>query len=168
MEKEHNNSNLKDTILNFTKKNKKKFFLIFTIFFIFCSGLYYLNYKKKINNIIISEKYIQAGLYLSTNREDEAKNLYEDILSKKNVFYSTLALNTILEKNLESDKKKILKYFKTIEDLSNSKDQKDLIIFKKALYLLSVSDIDNGKKFLQKLIDSNSKLKSIAEEALIN
>ena len=24
MEKEHNNSNLKDTILNFTKKNKKK------------------------------------------------------------------------------------------------------------------------------------------------
>ena len=168
MEKEHNNSNLKDTILNFTKKNKKKFFLIFTIFFIFCSGLYYLNYKKKINNIMISEKYVQAGLYLSTNKEEKAKNLYEDILSKKNVFYSTLALNTILEKNLESDKKKILKYFKTIEDLSNSKDQKDLIVFKKALYLLSVSDIDNGKKFLQKLIDSNSKLKSIAEEALIN
>ncbi len=168
MEKEHNNSNLKDTILNFTKKNKKKFFLIFTIFFIFCSGLYYLNYKKKINNIMISEKYVQAGIYLSTNKEEKAKNLYEDILSKKNVFYSTLALNTILEKNLESDKKKILKYFKTIEDLSNSKDQKDLIVFKKALYLLSVSDIDNGKKFLQKLIDSNSKLKSIAEEALIN
>ena len=87
---------------------------------------------------------------------------------RKMFFILLLLLIQFLEQNLESDKKKILKYFKTIEDLSNSKDQKDLIIFKKALYLLSVSDIDNGKKFLQKLIDSNSKLKSIAEEALIN
>ena len=89
------------------------------------------------------------------------------IFIKEKMFYSTLALNTILEQNLESDKKKYLNILKQLIS-GNSKDQKDLIIFKKALYLLSVCDIDNGKKFLQKLIDSNSKLKSIAEEALIN
>ena len=62
--------------------------------------------KKK--NEIISEKYIQAGLYLSSNEMKNAKKIYEEIIESKNKFYSILALNTILEKNLESnDKEKI-------------------------------------------------------------
>ena len=56
-------------------------------------------------------------------------------------FYSTLALNNIIEKNLRNNNAKILKYFEIIENLKK-KDQKDLINFKKALYLIKISEID--------------------------
>ena len=45
-------------------------------------------------------------------------------------------------------------------------DQKDLITFKKALYLINMSDIQKGNDLLNKLIDDNSTLKVIAEEVL--
>ena len=105
------------------------------------------NYKKKINNII-SEQYIQAGLYLN-KREDEAKTYMKIFYQRKMFFYSTLALEHYFRKNLESDKKNNFKYFKIIEDLKLPKEKKDLVTLKKALYLLSVSDIDNGKKFFK-------------------
>ena len=40
--------------------------------------------------------------------------------------------------------------------------------FKKSLYLIKISQIEKGNELLQKIIDSNSTLKSIAEELLEN
>ena len=57
-----------------------------------------------------------------------------------------LALNTLLEKNLEKDEKKIISYFEILENLSLPKEQKDLVIFKKALFLIKIFNIDEGKK----------------------
>ena len=57
-------------------------------------------------NDLISEKYIKAGIFLSTNNNKESLQLFEDIILSKNNFYSILALNTILEKNLELNMKK--------------------------------------------------------------
>ena len=94
--------------------------------------------------------------------------LYEEIIFSKNKFYSILSLNTILEKNLISDKKKILEYFEILEGVSLSQENKDLITFKKALYLLKSSDIQNGKNLLKSLIDKNSSLKTIANELIEN
>ena len=74
----------------------------------------------------------------------------------------------ILEKKLETNSKKILDYFEIVEKLQNKKDQKDLIILKKSLYLIKISQIEKGNELLQKIIDSNSSLKSIAEELLEN
>ena len=58
----------------------------------------------------------------------------------KNKFYSILALNTILEKNLVEKEEKILGYFKTLESINFSEDTKDIINFKKALFLIKMSD----------------------------
>jgi len=122
--------------------------------------------SKKNNQI--SEDYIQAGIYLSTGKKKDAKNIYEDIIIRKHKFYSSLALSVILENELETEKNKIIKYFNIIENLKISDDQKDLIIFKKALYLLKISQTTEGNKILKKLVDTDSKLKSLAEEMLSN
>ncbi len=147
----------------FFKKNKLKvitlifslLIIIFTFFFIKISN------EKKQN--LISEKYIQAGLYLANKENQNSLNLYKEIIRSKNKFYSVLSLYTIIEKNLEKDEKKIFEYFKIIEDINLSKNQKDLVQFKKALYLIDNSNFKEGEKLLNLIINSNSNYKSIAQ-----
>ena len=60
-----------------------------------------------------------------------------------------LALNIIIEKNLISDQNKILNYFNYIEKQIKSKEQLDLIAFKKALYLLKNNNPKEANKLLK-------------------
>ena len=71
-----------------------------------------------------------------------------------------MALNAILEKELVSDKEKILKYFKILTSSKLSQDQIDIINFKKALFLIKVSEKEKGDELLNNLIKiiQNSKL----------
>ena len=161
-----NKIDFKNRVATFLNKNKKKFVSIIIIIILLIISIILLENYKENENSKISEKYVQAGLLLSTDKE-KSKELFEQIIYSKNNFYSILALNTILEKNLEKDKKKILEYFDYIEKLSTSKDQKDLIVFKKGLYLIQIFNIEEGNKLFKKLIDSESKLKNIAEELLM-
>ena len=116
------------------------------------------------NNILISEKYVQAGIYLASGNDKDAKILLDEIILSRNNFYSILALNVILDKNLEIKKDLIMNYFKVVEKMNISKEQRDLVILKKGLYLLKYSNSDEGEKLLKSLIDSNSALKSLVEE----
>ena len=158
----------KNKFLLILKENKIKIICILFIFLI--SALivifYKLNEQKK--NTLISEKYIQAGLQLSADKKEKSKKILENIILSKNEFYSVLALNTLLEKNLEKDEKKIISYFEILEDLSLPKEQKDLVIFKKALFLIKIFKVDEGKNLLKKLIKENSNYKSLSEEILNN
>ena len=77
--------------------------------------LYVENYNEK-KNKLIAEKYIQAGLYLTSENEENAILLLEEIIQSKNNFYSILALNIIVEKNLIKRQNKVLEYFKILED----------------------------------------------------
>tara|TARA_Y100001958_G_C20797356_1_gene262199 strand:- start:41 stop:550 length:510 start_codon:yes stop_codon:yes gene_type:complete len=157
---------LKQKILTFYNYNKKKIYFFILILFIIIISIIFYKYNSEQKNILIAEKYIQAGIQLSSNKNDDAKKLFEEIILSKNEFYSILSLNTIIEKNLINDKNKILKYFTILEKSITSKEQVDLIIFKKALYLIKVSDIQKGKNLLKQLVDKNSNLKSIAQEIL--
>ena len=86
----------------------------------------------------------------------------------KNEFYSVLALNTLLEKNLEKDENKVLNYFEVVGNLPLRQEQRDLVILKKALFLIKILKIDEGKKLLKKLIDGESNFKSLSKEILNN
>ena len=157
---------LKDKLVNFYNNNKLKIYSIATILVIILISLTFLQINKEKKNKLISDKYIKAGLYLTSEDKNKSKNLYQEIIFSNNKFYSVLALNTILENNLESDNNKILKYFEEVEKINVSKEQKDLIIFKKALFLIKTSNLEPGKVLLKSLIKNNSKLKLLAKEVL--
>ena len=154
----------KNKFFLFLKDNLKKIIILIILIIIIFSFFIFLKISGENKDKLISEKYIQAGIYLSKNKKIESKKLFEEIIYDKNKFYSVLALNTILEKKLENNKDKIMEYFEIIEKLNYSNEKKDLINLKKALYLINNSEEDEGKKLLNRIIDSNSKLKNIAEE----
>jgi len=158
----------KNKILNFYKNHKIKIYFTIFILLTVIISLIFFNYKNNKNNIIIGEKYIEAGLYLASNKNDKAKIIYEEIILSKNKFYSILALNTIIEKKLISDKSKILEYFDILQNRVSSKSSYDLIILKKALYLMNEMELQEGKDLLKNLEINNSSLKPIAKELLKN
>ena len=157
---------LKNKIINFYNLNKVKVFFFIIIFLIGVISTIFFKINSERKNILISEKYIQAGLYLSSNNDKKAKILFEEIIQSNNKFYSILAFNTILEKNLISDKKQILKYFSVLEKSVNTLDNKDLIAFKKALYSIKFFDNKTGEDLFRDLINKDSILKPLAQEVL--
>jgi len=159
---------LKDRIILFLKENKKKIILSVIILIILSISIIFFNNYKQKEHEKFSEKYILAAFYLKNDNKEKAKALYEEIIFSTNRFYAILSLNTILEKKLENDQNKILKYFNILEDLNISKDQKDLLLFKKSLYLINNSRLEDGKKILEKLIENKSKIKILAEEIMNN
>ncbi len=164
MENTENKIDFKSKIIFFYNKNKFKIFLISGVILIASIFLIFLDINKNKKNNLISEKYIQAGIYLASGNDKDAKILLDEIILSRNNFYSILALNVILDKNLEIKKDLIMNYFKVVEKMNISKEQRDLVILKKGLYLLKYSNSDEGEKLLKSLIDSNSALKSLVEE----
>lgn len=169
MDHEYNQKiEFKEKLITFFKENKIKVFITTTIvIIIFISYIIFQSFKEK-NNRDVSEKFISAGIFLAAKDEVKSKNLYKEIVLSKNKFYSVLALNAILEKGLEENQEKVLNYFKIVENLNISKEQKDLIKFKKALFLIKNSKVKEGNDLLNEIIDTNSKLKELAEEIISN
>ena len=156
----------KSKVISFYSSNKMFVYSFICIIFLILIFSTFLINNKNEQNKIIAEKYIEAGIYLASDKKEQSINIFEEIILSNNKFYSVLALNTILEKNLVSDKDKILEYFKLVEKNVN-KEQKDLVVFKKALYLMKAEDVDKGNSLLKTLIDNDSPLKSLAEEVVI-
>lgn len=167
MDKELNTKSTKDKLISFYNKNKIKFFIFLILIFIFLIFFIYFENQSDKRNKLIAEKYIFAGIYLSAGDKIESKKIYEEIILSKNQFYSILALNKILEKELENDQNKILNYFDILET-QNDKDSEDyeVIILKKALFLIKNSKKEEGFQLLKKLSQSNSKLSELAKEIL--
>ena len=147
-------------------KHKFKIILI-SCAFVFISMIFLvMKIFQERENLSISEKFIKANIYLSSENKDKSKELYEEIIKSKNKFYSILALNMILEKELENNEDVIISYFDILQDLSIPSEQKDLLIFKKALYLIQVSKTEEGERLLRKLSNSDSYLKNISDQIL--
>jgi hypothetical protein len=161
-----NKIELKDRLISFYNTNKIKIYTFIIFLIIMLISIAFIKISNENKNILIGNKYIKAGLYLTSGKKDQSKNLYEEIILSKNKFYSILALNKLLEKNLISDKDRILNYFKIIEKINISQEQRDLIVFKKALYLIKISNNKEGNQLLENLIKNKSKLNSLAKEIL--
>ena len=156
-------SQLRNKFEFFFKKNRFKIITLIFLILIVIFTFFFIKISNEKKQNLISEKYIQAGLYLAKKESQNSLNLYKEIIRSKNKFYSVLSLYTIIEKNLEKDEQKIFEYFEIIEGLNLSKNQKDLVKFKKALYLIDKSNFEEGEKLLNLIIKSNSNYKSIAQ-----
>ena len=163
-----NKIEFKDKLLNFYNLHKLKVLTsIIILILIIIMGIFFkINNDKR--NIIVAEKFVQAGIHLSSGESDKAKTLYEEIILSKNKFYSLLSLVSILEKNLVKDEKIILDYFDLLEKLNYSEERLDLISLKKALYLIKAKKNLEGNKLLKNLIEKKSKFKLLAEEIISN
>lgn len=153
-------------LISFFKRNKLKILLFSTIAIVLSAVIFIFDEKQKKENIIISEKYVKAGLLLNENRKDEAITYYEEIIQSKNKFYSLLALNLILEKDLINDKVKIIQYFSKLEKMDYSSELSDLIQFKKALYLIKIKEVEKSQKIFERLIAKDSNLKLAVQEII--
>ncbi len=158
----------RDKIRNFYQFHKIKIIFLLIIILIISITAIFIEQKKEKNNILIAEKYVQAVLNLSQNKETEAKNLLIEIILSENKFYSILALNKIVDKNLIDNDDKILEYFNVVENFNLNEEDLDLLIYKKALFLLTISKKNEGKKLLERLIKKDSKFKKLAEDSILN
>ena len=163
MENEKEISSL-EKIENFIRKNKNILLIISTLIIFFLIGISYFNYFQKHKNDKVSEKFVQAGIYLSLNQQEKSKKIYKEIIISKNKFYSLLALNNIIDNDLEENNEEILKLFNVVENIKIEKEQKNLVKLKKALYLIKISKDNEGEKLLNEIISDNSIWKETASE----
>ena len=157
--------------LNFIKKisniviKKKKIFLsIILIIFSASMIVIFFNYHQNNQNNKISEQYIKAGIYLASKDIEKSKSIYKEIVLSKNKFYSILALNNLIENDLEQNSEEILKFFKIVENINLNKEQKNLVKLKKALYFKKISRDLEGNKLLEEIVADNSIWKDTALE----
>ena len=160
--------NFSTKMTRYYKENKLKFIISFVLIIIIISILFILDKNNQKKNILISEKFVKANLLLSSDKNGLAKKNLEEIIFSKNKFYSLLALNTIIEKNLSKDKNQILRYFDILENSKLSENNYDLLKLKKALYLIKISEVNSGESLLRDLIDKNSIIKTLAQDLLKN
>ena len=156
--------NSSEKITNFVQKNKNIIVINFILIISVLVGISYFNYYQKSKNEKISEKFVQAGIYLSLNKQEESKKIYKQVISSKNKFYSILALNNIIDNDLEQNNEEVLKLFDIVENIKIENEQKNLIKLKKALYLIKISRDNEGKKLLDEIISDNSIWKEAASE----
>ena len=149
--------NLQDKINNFFKKNIKILFLTLITIIIFLIFFSFFNYQKKQNDIIISEQFTNASILIKDNKIEESKLILENILSKDHKFYSPLALNLLIDNEIEKDKKIILNYFDQVLKIKSiSNENLNLIKIKKALFLFNEKDEELIITTLNPIINSNS------------
>ena len=156
--------NSAEKIENFVQKNKNILLTIFTLIIFALIGISYFNYYQKSKNEKVSEKFVQAGIYLSLNQNEKSKKIYKEIIKSKNKFYSLLALNNIIDNDLEKNNEEILELFTIVENSKIEKEQKNLVKLKKALYLIKISKDNEGDKLLNEIISDNSIWKETASE----
>jgi len=141
------NDNLFEAQYNITKKSKARIFyesyrkLIFASILILSAslisfGLYIDNKDKK--KFLLSENYVKAQIYLKNKKNNEALNLLKEIITSNDTTYSSLSLFIVLNENLIKDNKELNILFDHL--LNNNKfdkELKNLLIYKKALYISS-------------------------------
>ena len=163
-----NKVDFKNRSINFYILHKIKILTLAIILIIFFILVIFLNYKNEKDNELVAENYIKAGIYLASNKKKDAIEIYDNIILGKNDFYSILSLNTIIEKNLISDQKTIIKYFEILEDKISNREQENLILLKKALYLIKIGDFQNGNNLLKSLAERDTILKTVVQDLLKN
>ena len=148
-------SNLFEKIKKIIDNNKKTSISFLIFVFVLSSFFIYFNFYQNSQHKKIAESYIKANIYLSQNKKNKSKEFFKGIILSKNKFYSLLALNKVIDNNLEDDIK-ILDYFDILEKINLENEQKNLIKLKKALFLIKISKNQEGKKLLEELSSDNS------------
>ena len=142
---------------NIFKKNLKYIVTVFALLFIAFVFLIVLENQKEKKQILFSEIFINAKLLLEQNKTNDAKLILEDLVDKKNKFYSTLSLSLIISNELEKDNNKIIKMFdKVLSIKSLENEELNLIRYKKIIFLAKNNKTQELLESANIIINSNS------------
>ncbi|MDC0052061.1 hypothetical protein OAJ47_00310 [bacterium] len=154
---QNSNISFKSKVINFYKERKKFIYLTLSfliIIFIFFG--YYLNFKEK-EKLILSEKYVKAKIYLSKDNKEESKKILKELVFANSNTYSTLSLFLILSENLIKDNDEVILLFDHVLKNNNFEEEiKNLIIFKKALFLSSFTSEEKLLESIKSLTNNNT------------
>jgi predicted negative regulator of RcsB-dependent stress response len=154
---------IQDRVSNFLKKNLKSLFIILIITVIFLIIFGYYSHQKKQKDIVISDQFTYASILIKDKKINESKLLLENIIKKKHKFYSPLALNSLIDNELETDNKKIIDYFDQILAIKSINNENlNLIRIKKALFIFNGKNEELIIATLNPIINSNSVWKESA------
>ena len=158
--------NLFETQYDVTKKSRfRKLYdanrlLIFSTLFVLIiasiSFSFYTASKEK-KQILLADNYITAKFYLKNNERDKGRKILKEIILANNRTYSTLSLFLILDENLVDDQGEISNLFDHL--LANNKfeqEVKNLIIFKKVLFLSNFASELEMVENVKQLINTNT------------
>jgi len=147
----------KSRILRFYDFHKKKIYIIFSILIItIISFVIYLNIKEK-NKILISDNYIEAKIYLEKGEKAKARDLLKQTIKSNDSTYSLLSLYLLQQQKLIVDEKELSDLYNyLLKEVNFKKDQKELLIFKKALIDSNFASESELLKLISPLVSGNS------------
>ena len=135
----------------FKENIKYIFILTFVIILAAIASIYVKNNKEK-NQVLVSEKFINAKILLEKKQNGKAKKILEELVDNKNSFYSPLSLSLIISNELEKSEENIINLFDKVLSINSlEKLELDLILYKKTIFLAKI-----GKE--QKLLDTANRL----------
>ncbi len=150
-----NQNTRKLLIKNFFKKNYKKILFLFS--FLICILIFYFGFlelqDRKKNKL--AEKFNNIIFDKSFTNENDIKSQMIEIVNAKDSTYSILALYYLIDNKLLDNQNEINKLFDSIISISKKEDKK-LIIFKKALYNSDKLTDNEILLILQPIINSES------------
>ena len=160
------NENLFETQHDLKSKSKLRIFyeknkiLIFStvliIIFIVGSFGFYSTLKEQ-KKTFLAESYIDAKIYLANNDKNTAKNILKEIIYANDSTYSTLSFFLILNQTLIKEQEQLSNLFDyVIENNIFEKEEKNLIIFKKALFQSNFIDESELLEVLKPLINTDT------------
>ena len=159
--------NLIEAQYNITKKSKlKKVYDSYKTYIIsgislfiilIASFTFYFDNKKK-KKIILSDKYVQARIYIENKENNKGKKLLREIIFANDPTYSLLSFFIILDLNLIKDYQELEILFDHILEKNKfDKELRELLIYKKSL--LSAGHVKESE--LLELIKPILKLESL-------
>ena len=143
-------------VKDFFKKNSKKIIRSLSIIFIALLIFFVFDELKKRKKEKLAQLY--NGIIFNTNQyeQNDIKNKMIKIVNEKVDTYSALALYYLIDNKLVDDQNKISEYFDQVISISDDKELKNLIIFKKALYFSDKYTEIKLLEILNPLINSDS------------
>ena len=147
----------KSKLKKFYEKNKIFIFsFIFILIFALGSFSFYLENKEK-KRILLSENYLQAKIYLEDGNKNKAIDILKEVIFANDPTYSTLCLFLIMNQNLITDYKELSVLFDhLLEKNKFSKEERNLLIYKKALLNSNFVDESQMLKSIKPLLNTET------------
>ena len=143
-------------VKDFFKKNSKKIIITLSIIFIVLLIFFVFEELKKRKKENLAQLYNSIIFNTDQYDQNDIKNEMIKIINEKVDTYSALALYYLIDNKLVDDQNKISEYFDQVISISDDKELKNLIIFKKALYFSDKYTEIKLLEILNPLINSDS------------